>query len=158
MKRILIVLSMVALIISGCTIMDKTSGESMSKMNNQQKPFIFLNTLSVFQNDDAYRVVVEEDGKITKTVTFSLERKSYNNKGLKLIKDEDINQYVGLSIDELQETLGEIHADIGSGFYVPVYITQEAHLICFALENNIVVEVIKRDILTKTIVERSSAG
>lgn len=61
-----------------------------------------------------------------------------------------------MSIDELKQKLGEIHADVGSGFYIPAYITEDGFLVCFDLENDIVYEVIKRDILTNMVVERVS--
>ena len=57
---------------------------------------------------------------------------------------------------EQKENLGEAHADIESGFYIPAYITEDGYLICFELEDNVVCEMIKRDLLTNVIVERLS--
>ncbi len=125
----------------------------MATVNNQQTPFIFLNSLSVFRTNDTYTVVVEENGAVQKTAEFSSDRKCLTVRGLDLVKDEDINRYLDKSLNELQEKFGEVHADIGSGFYVPAYITENGYLICFEVENDKVYEVVKRDLLTDVIVE-----
>lgn len=156
MKRILVVTLFMVLVLSGCKNNSEIVGDSMSKIENQQKPFIFLNSLSVFRIDNIYKVVIEENGVIQKTVEFSPDRKSHNAQGLTLIKNEDISLYLDMSIDELKQKLGEIHADVGSGFYIPAYITEDGFLVCLDLENDIVYEVIKRDILTNMVVERVS--
>lgn len=49
MKRILIVTLFMVLVLSGCKNNSEIVGDSMGKIENQQKPFIFLNSLSVFQ-------------------------------------------------------------------------------------------------------------
>ena len=69
------------------------------------------------------------------------------------MENEDINQYLDKSLNELKENFGEVHADIGSGFYIPAYITENGYLICLEVENDIVYDVIKRDLLTDVIVE-----
>lgn len=154
MKRIFIVLLLMILTLSGCKKnTDIQIGDSMTKINNQQPLFIFLNSLSVFQTDNTYTIVVEKNGVAQKIVEFSPDRKCRTAQGLTLVKNEDINQYLDMSLNELKEKFGEVHADIGSGFYVPAYITEDGYLICFEVENDIVYEVIKRDLLTDVIVE-----
>ena len=154
MKRILIVLLLMILTLSGCKKnTDIQIGDSMTKINNQQTLFIFLNALSVFQTDNTYTIVVEKNGVAQKIVEFSSDRKCRTAQGLVLVKNEDINQYLDMNLNELKEKFGEVHADIGSGFYVPAYITEDGYLICFEVENDIVYEVIKRDLLTDVIVE-----
>ena len=61
-----------------------------------------------------------------------------------------------MNFNELKEKIGQPHVDIGSGFYIPAYITEDAYLICFELENDNIFEVIKRDLLTNKIVDRVS--
>ena len=155
MKKIIIVLLLIVLFLSGCkNNSDIRIGDSMSEINNQQTPFIFLNSLSVFRTNNTYTIVVEKSGTAQKIAEFSSDRKCRTVQGLALVKNEDINWYLGKSLYELKEEFGEVHADIGSGFYIPAYITENGYLICFEVENDIVYEVVKRDLLTDVIVDR----
>lgn len=154
MKNIIVLLLMI-LTLSGCQKNTNIQiGDSMTMIDNQQTPFIFLNSLSVFRTDNTYTIVVEKNGVAQKIVEFSSDRKCRTVQGLVLVKNEDINQYLDKSLNELKEKFGEVHADIGSGFYVPAYITENGYLIYFEVENDIVYEVVKRDLLTDVIVER----
>ena len=155
MKKIIIVSLLVVLTLSGCKNNSNIRiGDSMSMINNQQTPFIFLNSLSVFRTNNMYTIVVEKNGEAQNIVEFSSDRKCCTVQGLVLMKNEDISQYLDRSLNELKEKFGEVHADIGSGFYVPAYITEDGYLIYFEVENDIVYEVVKRDLLTDEIIER----
>ena len=155
MKKNIIVLLLIVLTLSGCKNNSNIRiGDSMSRINNQQTPFIFLNSLSVFRTNNTYTIVVEKNGMAQKIVEFSSDRKCRTAQGLVLVKDEDINWYLDKSLHELKEKFGEVHADIGSGFYIPAYITENGYLIYFEVENDIVYEVMKLDLLTNAIVER----
>lgn len=155
MKKNIIVLLLLLLTMSGCQ--RKTNiraGDSMTIIYKQQTPFIFLNSLSVFRINNIYTIVVEENGVAQKIVEFSSDRKCLTVQGLVLVKNEDINQFLDKNLNELKEKHGEVHADIGSGFYIPAYITENGYLISFEVNNDIVYGVVKRDLLTDMIVER----
>lgn len=153
MKRILIIFISFFLLL-GCEKNNEISvGDSMKNVNKNDK-YISLNSLSVFKTDNIYTVIIEQKGIVQKIVKFSYDRKSHNVQGLTLVKNKDINRYMNMSLNELKEILGEVHTDIGSGFYIPTYITEDGYLICFYLENETVIGVIKRDILNNIIVEQ----
>ncbi len=155
MKKIIIVLLLTALTLSGCKNNSNIRiGDSISGINDQQTPFIFLNSLSVFRTNNTYTIVVEKNGMAQKIAEFSSDRKCRTAQGVVLVKDEDINRYLDKSLHEVKEKIGEVHADIGSGFYIPAYITENGYLIYFEVENDIVYEVMKLDLLTNVIVER----
>ncbi len=155
MKKIIITLLLIALTLSGCKNNANIQiGDSMTMINNQQVPFISLNCLSVYRENNVYTIVVEKNGVVQKTVEFSSDRKCRAVQGLVLLKNEDMNQYLDKSLTELKEKFGEVHADIGSGFYIPAYITENGYLIYFSMENDIVYKVMKRDLLTNVVVGR----
>ena len=158
MKKILSILLISVLTLSGCSDNNKISiGSSISKINAQHKNFIFLNSIIVYKKSDIFIVVVEKNGLVDKIVEFSSKRNSLHVEGLSLLQIDNINQYLNKDVDEIINNLGEIHADIGSGFYIPSYITSDAYLISFVIEDHKIVEVIKRDLLSNTIVEQFSA-
>ena len=67
MKKIILLLLLMILTLSGCKKNTNIQiGDSMTTINNQQQPFIFLNSLSVFQTNNTYTVVVEENGGVQK--------------------------------------------------------------------------------------------
>lgn len=155
MKKITVLLFAIIILFSGCTRNSEFKvGEQMSKINNKNTPYITMNALSVYEDRNNYFVIIDDNDIIQKLVEFSPERKSTRVQGLDLIKCEDIKQFLDMDIDKLNKKYGQPHVDTGSGFYIPAYITNDAYLICLELENDIVFEVIKRDLLTNEIVDR----
>ncbi len=63
---------------------------------------------------------------------------------------------MNVDFNELTEEIGQPHVDVGSGFYIPAYVTEDANLVCFELENELVIEVIQLDLFTNKIVDRVS--
>ena len=144
---------------TGNTEQDESTGnieenKYTSNIENQYMPYIFLNALAVYKSVDTILVIASDNGgTIQRRVEFSFDRKNCHVQGLDLIENEDVGQFLNIGFNEVMETLGQPHADIGSGFYIPAYITKDAYLICFDLENDIVVGIIKRDLLTNEIVD-----
>lgn len=89
-------------------------------------------------------------------VEFSSDRKCRRIQGSDLVNNSDISQFLNVDFNELTEKIDQPHVDVGSGFYIPAYITEDANLVCFELENEIVIEVIQRDLFTNKIVDRVS--
>lgn len=128
-------------------------GGSMSEISNQYTPYITINALSVYEISGNYLITIDDGNFIQKLAEFSPDRKCHRIQGFDLIKDGEINQLLNINFSELTEKIGQPHVDIGSGFYIPSYVTEDAHLICFQLENEIVIGVIRRDLLTNKVVD-----
>lgn len=107
-----------------------------------------------YEIDGSYLVVVEDSDIVEKLVEFSSERKCKRAENIKPIKDVNIDQFLNINIEDAKKMLGQPHADIGSGFYIPAYITEDANLISFQIENDIIFEVIKRDLITNRIISQ----
>lgn len=159
MKRIIVLLFFVMILFSSCSNSYHLEEESlMSEINKQSIPYIRMNALSVYvANKDDYLIVIDNNDSIQKSVMFSSERNSLQVEGLILIEDSDITRFVNMRFDKVKEIIGQPHCDIGSGFYIPAYITKGAYLICFGIANETVFEVIKRDLFTNEIVEHINA-
>lgn len=155
MKRIITFFLIVTVLFSACSSSYKIRvGESMSSINKQYTSFISINALSVYKINENYLVTIADGDIIQKLVEFSPDRKCCRIQGFSLIKNNDISQFLSADFNKLTEELGQPHVDVGSGFCIPSYITEGANLICFELENEIVIEVTQRDLLTDKIVDR----
>lgn len=155
MKKMIAFLFAAVILLSACSGGRQfTVGESISNINSQHAPYISINTLSAYKINENYFVTVDDGDTIQRLAEFSSDRKCRRIQGFALIKNDDIHQFLSIDFNKLTEELGQPHADVGSGLYIPAYITENAELICFVLENEIVVEVIRRDLLTGEIVDR----
>lgn len=153
MKKVMVLVFFIIFLFAGCVgDCEFKVGEQMSRINSKFTPYITMNALSVYENTGDYLIVIDDGYTIQKLVEFSSERKAIKIQGLELIKCEDIKQFLDMSIQKLQEKYGQPHVDIGSGFNIPSYITEDGYLICLQLENDIVFEVIKRDLLTNEVI------
>lgn len=121
-------------------------------------PFLHFCALSVYKQEDQYLVTVYEDDAIRKTCTFTPERVCTDVQGMTLIEDQPAERFVGVDINAVQTLLGKPHADIGSGFYIPAYITENAYLISVSFEKDKAVMVLKYDLLTGEITDRLIAA
>lgn len=133
MKKILVtVLILLSAFFVGCTQNNGIMpGKSIKAINEKYTPTICFNFLSVFKIEDKYRVVIHDDYVIEKTVDFSSDREYSDMHGLIPVKIENLKTYLNLSIDEIEKELGEPHVDIGSGFYIPSYITDNGYMVRF---------------------------
>ena len=153
MKKFLLLL-LVSVSLAGCFKSDEIIGRSVFDIQEQYNRVVNLNALSVFQMDEEFVVVVANYEWIaSKKATFSADRKNIDAVGLTLVKSSDLNQYVKTTLDEVQKSFGEFHVDIGSGFYIPAYITKDGFLICFYEKNNVISSILKWDLLTGEVVE-----
>ena len=157
MKRIIALLIFVTILFSACSSNYKIEvGESMSKINNQYTPYTNINALSVYKINNNYLLIMDDGDIVQKLVEFSPDRRCQRVQGIGLIKNYDTKQFLNVAFSQVIEKIGQPHVDVGSGFYIPAYVDEDAYLICFELENEIVIEVIKRDLFTNRIVDRIS--
>lgn len=155
MKRIIVSLLLILLLFSGCMNNDDFFiGDQMSEFNNKYIPYMALNSLLAYEIDGNYLIVIENNGVVEKLAKFSSDRKCQMAQKIELIKEVDVNQFLNMNIETLKKMLGQPHVDIGSGFHIPAYITEGANLIAFQIENDIVFEVIKRDLFTNKIISQ----
>lgn len=109
-------------------------------------------SLSAFKTNDG--VLIKLGFPKFTTVQFRANRACIEDGGLTLINNESLQMFLG---KELQ-ALGDYHVDMGSGFFIPSYITTDGYLISFYVdENNIIYSAIKRDLFTNTTVEDVSS-
>lgn len=111
---------------------------------------------SLYKVNENYLIIVADGEIVQKLVEFSSDRKCRRIQGSDLVNNSDISQFLNVDFNELTEEIGQPHVDVGSGFYIPAYVTEDANLVCFELENELVIEVIQLDLFTNKIVDRVS--
>ncbi len=154
MKKVFILLLIILLTFCGCRIHKNTVGDDSMINHNTVNPYISLNSLNVYKVKGNFIVSIYMNNSISNIVEFSCSRKSkILNNDIKLLADVDIDQYLGMNMDQIIYKYGQPHTDIGSGFYIPAYITENGYLIYFKLSDNIIFEVIKMDLLNNMVVE-----
>lgn len=110
-----------------------------------------INAVSDFKNDNDFKIVINDATERQQEVNFDLNRNCVKTTGIKAIKwNNDISP--GDSFDLVKKKYGKDYFDIGSGFFIPTYITDEAYFVSFQLENNVVVNTIIRDAFNGKII------
>lgn len=156
MKKGIAFLFAVAILLTACSGGDPFKiGKSISDLHKQYTAYLTMSPLSAYKVGENYFITIADGDTIQKMAEFSPDRECLRAEGLEPIKSENCNQFLNLSLKELTEKLGQPHMDVGSGFSIPAYMTEDANLICFELENEIVIEVIQRDLLSNEIVNRA---
>ena len=142
MKRISIILVVIAILFSAC---------ATSVFDDLPAPQYRHNSVSVYLVDEDYFVVLEDytdHGVIKRWVKYTAERTCKEKENLKLIPNYDSERFVDMPFDEVTQMLGQPHCDYGSGQYIPSYATEDAYLLCMIVNNEIVTGVFKLDLVT----------
>ena len=160
-KLIVLILIMGMCFMFGCSKNEFSKikiGESMDKARDVFKSsHIDLNAAKIFIDEKSFVVVVEKNQGISGIVVFSPDGKVLHSEKITPINDENIRQFCGKSVEELEKQYGRFHCDIGSGFYIPAYITNHATIVFFEIGNGIIERISSIDIITKKTMELCSA-
>lgn len=155
MKKILcaVFVLLVCCIITGCNLNESIEiGDSIMKIKYDEK-IVDLNTLVVVKNGGNYIVLIHNGRDILKKVEFDSNRNVLETKNVQLKESHDLNKYLNEPFEKIVEVLGEEHADIGSGFYKPSYITTDGYLLIFSVEDGSITDVAKLDLLSNKFVD-----
>lgn len=118
-------------------------------LNNRPTiPYQYLGTLTAEKAQNKYIIKISQAGEKEKYVYFSDEREILKTKRVEPLKEENIQIHVGMKFADVTVQYGEPHADIGSGFYIPAYVTEDAYLISIQVNSDgIISRVAKKDLL-----------
>lgn len=141
MKRVIIWIISTIILLSTVLVVQKQNKESTV-------PYLHLPTLTAQKEQDRYIIKISQVGEKEKYIYFSGEREILKTKRVYPLKTEDIQIHVGKKFTDVVAQYGEPHADVGSGFYIPAYITEEAYLIEIQVDSDgIISRVAKYDLL-----------
>ena len=133
-KVIIAILIATMIVISFFCCIKVAEYRGLVHLTRNNKPLHNIYPLKVYLDDGNYVVVVFENGKAVKGVRFSEGRQPVNTIGLKLTTIANLEQYLGEDLNAIESQFGSYHVDIGSGFFMPSYITTDGYLICFTIE------------------------
>lgn len=116
----------------------------------QASRYLNLNTVTAYYNGQENVVLIDRSDKdqAQKQIVFSSDRQCLYKQGMELVGNMDFAGFLDGEFADVTDKLGQPHADIGSGFYIPSYITEEAYLISFYVEDEKISRIVKRDLLT----------
>lgn len=127
-------------------------GDKVSSLERYELQFK-VNSLSVYKIDKDCVAVISDTDKIQKYAKYSPNRKPETCDGLNLMGNCELKQFLNMKSDEVEKLIGKPHTDIGSGFCIPAYLTSDAYIVCFEIENGSVNGVFKMDLFTNQISE-----
>ena len=107
-----------------------------------------MGAILVFKDGQNYTVTISDYTSIVGVATFDAEGKLLYSKDINLISAENMAQFDGKSFDEVEKQFGKEHIDIGSGGYIPAYITDSATIIIMSVDGDIVSMISSMDIIT----------
>lgn len=115
----------------------------------QYIPYFWSGELRVEKQEEKYVVTISRVGAKNKYIHFSEDRKVIKTKGVEPLKTENMQITVGMKMTDIIKQNGEPHADVGNGFYIPAYITENAYMYSLALDEKTddVLWIIEEDLL-----------
>ena len=121
----------------------------------QEIPEVWYPTLYVYKTNDGYKIYRYDNNHLSGTVRLDSDGSILRTWKTKLVQIDDPASLIGQSLTDITAQYGPPHTDIGSGFYIPAYITEDAQLIALHEdgENNIFLIII-RDLCTNTVVDK----
>lgn len=144
MKALCVLISVVVLL-AGC------SGKSSSKEKGE---LLYERCgLSTYKVNENFRVCIRQNDSSVGEVEFSSNRAVVRVKSINLIPSDSNQSFVNKRLAAIEEMFGPPHVDVGSGFYIPAYITEDAYLISMYLtEEDMIYQTVVRDLLTNEVV------
>ena len=122
------------LLIAGCSV--DTNTERFQEINEQEQPLYNAYPIKVFYDEQVYTIVILKNDNVIKGVQYSTNRIPCNTVGLDLISHGEISSYLGITIDDVEADLGKYHIDIGSGGFLPSYLTEDGYLLVFSVNRS----------------------
>ena len=118
--------------------------------NTHSKPYLVLCALEARINHGVYKITISPVGEKQKSIHFSAEREVLKVNGISPLTVETIQGFIGMRMDDIIAQHGSPHADIGSGLFIPAYITEDAYIVSLRVgSDGIVKEIYVEDLLQK---------
>lgn len=148
-KRTLIIciIAIISLLILGAitALIMETTPEKL--INNPTGRIVVLPCLSSHRFGLRTFVAISDDNGV-RLVIFSENRTAVRTDGLGLVERKDLDSYLLMRMDVLIDSYGLPHADTGSGFSIPSYLTKDGYLLRFWEDNGVIGMVSQTDLFT----------
>ena len=130
------------MVLSGCSNIGRHSDERVANMINDLRehtsPYFSLGALFCYKEDGNTIIVFEDEAYLLHAAVFSGERKMRQSINLEVIADHDFSHIIGSRKEDMIKLLGAPLLDIGSGFEIQSYLTNNAVLVGFWIEDGMV--------------------
>ncbi len=146
-RKILLIIVMIVVLLGGLFMLQKKDHDPKQKLiyeeGKETQAIYSLNTVTVYRQPGGYAVSIHDlKGKI---VYFYYDE-SFNyvsGTGRAPLKhlDHETASLEGIkTLNEMERILGRPFTDIGSGFYIPAYITDNGCILCFSNDSESIVK------------------
>ena len=152
-KSVCVVVLWCILLLPGCSA--KAQLEKFQTIHEQEQPVYNAYPVKVFCVDQIYAVVILSNDNVAKGAEFSIDRSALTTMGIDLISIDNIRNYLGMTLDNVVSDFGRYHVDVGSGGFMPSYLTTDGFMIVFSVnrDSQAVERVAKMDLFTGESIE-----
>ena len=154
-KKIVFFLLAVSIVIACWAGIQFTEKGQIKRRINNGTLLCNMYPVKVYLTNDCYCAAVFVNGKPVKGAEFSKSRQPVFTAGLDLVNIPDIQCYLGKTLTDIEKEFSSFHVDIGSGGFMPSYLTEEGYLVIFSVNRStkVVERVGKVDLFTGESVE-----
>ena len=135
-KRLVFFLLIVTIIIAcwaGVRFVEK--GQIERRINNGDLLYNMY-PVKVYLRNEFYCVAIFTNSKPVKGAEFSASRQCVFTDCLDLVNIPDIQCYLGKTLTDIESELGAFHVDMGSGGFMPSYLTEDGYLVIFTVNRS----------------------
>ena len=108
-------------------------------------------SIRVIQTSNGYKVFFLKGKHIDGSMRFSADDELIRNWKIEAINEENAADFLGKDLEEIAEAYGPPHADVGSGFNYPAYVSKNAQLIVLYTDDHIVSKVVVKDLIANNL-------
>ena len=120
------------------------------------EPITWYPTIRVFLAKNGYKVFFMDGKRIVGNMCFSRDQQLLQSWKVKTISEENVTDFLGKYLGEVIEQYGQPHGDVGSGFFCPAYVSNNAHLIVLSIDANVICKVTVKDLITNAFIAEYS--
>ena len=138
---IVVLLLLLTIIVKGDRIkMDKADCMMCEKV-------LQLNTLCTYKKAGGFIISYQTNNEKSEIILFSDNRTLISNTSYILEQSIDFDGCIGNKFSDIMQKLGPHYIDIGSGLFLPSYITDNGILISFVVQDGYITDLFTTDLL-----------
>ena len=155
MRRSIILYTLLGFLLLSTGCSNSANLAHLQRIHEEYQPIYNMYPIKAYCDGQTVFVIILDNGKVVKGASFSSDRVASYTASIDLISLNDIRTYLGTVLRDIENNLGRYHVDIGSGGFMPSYLTKDGYLLILSVnrDSQIVEHVGAIDLFTGESVE-----